>query len=82
MFEEYYGVSKVIWLDGVTGLDVTDMHIDGFMKFANRNTMITMKEDDLLDLGLSGKDVHTLYTASNINGKEYKKCICLLLKTK
>jgi agmatine deiminase len=30
MFETYYGVSKVIWLDGVTGLDVTDMHIDGF----------------------------------------------------
>ncbi len=82
MFEEYYGVSKVIWLDGVTGLDVTDMHIDGFMKFANPNTMITMKEDDLLDLGLSGKDVHTLYTASNINGKEYKKVYLPATKNK
>ncbi|WP_262498053.1 hypothetical protein [Chryseobacterium sp. MYb7] len=49
------------------------MHIDGFMKFSNPNTMITMKEDDLLDLGLSEKDVNTLYIATNVDGKEYKK---------
>lgn len=82
MFETYYGVSKVIWLDGVTGLDVTDMHIDGFMKFINHNTMLTMKEDDLLDLGLSEKDVNTLYTATNVNGKEYKKVYVPATKNK
>lgn len=73
MFKTYYGVSKVIWLDGVTGLDVTDMHIDGFMKFVNHNTMITMNENDLLELGLSDKDIKTLYAASNTDDKEYKK---------
>ncbi len=73
MFETYYGVSKVIWLDGVTGLDVTDMHIDGFMKFINSDTMITMNENDLSEMGLSDKDIETLYTASNVKGKEYKK---------
>ncbi|AZB02285.1 agmatine deiminase family protein [Chryseobacterium joostei] len=82
MFETYYGVSKVIWLDGVTGLDVTDMHIDGFMKFANHNTMITMNEDDLLELGLSDKDINTLYTASNVDGKEYKKVYLPATKNK
>ncbi|REC48049.1 agmatine deiminase family protein [Chryseobacterium pennipullorum] len=82
MFETYYGVSKVIWLDGVTGLDVTDMHIDGFMKFVNHNTMITMNEEDLLELGLSDKDVNTLYTASNANGKEYKKVYLPATKNK
>ncbi|CAI8724820.1 agmatine deiminase family protein [Chryseobacterium sp. IT-36CA2] len=82
MFETYYGVSKVIWLDGVTGLDVTDMHIDGFMKFINHNTMLIMKEDDLLDLGLSEKDVNTLYTATNVNGKEYKKVYVPATKNK
>lgn len=82
MFETYYGVSKVIWLDGVTGLDVTDMHIDGFMKFVDGRTMITMKEDDLLELGLSEKDVNTLYTASNVNGKEYKKVYLPATKNK
>lgn len=82
MFETYYGVSKVIWLEGVTGLDVTDMHIDGFMKFINHNTLLTMKDDDLLELGLSEKDVNTLYTATNVNGKEYKKVYVPATKNK
>lgn len=45
----------MIWLEGVTGLDITDMHIDGFMKFINSSTMLTMERDDLLDMGLSEK---------------------------
>lgn len=55
----------MIWLEGVTGLDITDMHIDGFMKFINSSTMLTMEKDDLLDMGLSEKDINTLYAASN-----------------
>ncbi|HAY3507218.1 TPA: agmatine/peptidylarginine deiminase [Elizabethkingia anophelis] len=72
-FKKYYGVSKVIWLEGVTGLDITDMHIDGFMKFINASTMLTMERDDLLDMGLSEKDVNTLYAATNAKGEQYKK---------
>ncbi|XJR89043.1 agmatine/peptidylarginine deiminase [Elizabethkingia anophelis] len=72
-FKKYYGVSKVIWLEGVTGLDITDMHIDGFMKFINSSTMLTMEKDDLLDMGLSEKDVNTLYAATNAKGGQYKK---------
>ncbi|HAY3536185.1 agmatine deiminase family protein [Elizabethkingia anophelis] len=72
-FKKYYGVSKVIWLEGVTGLDITDMHIDGFMKFINSSTMLTMERDDLLDMGLSEKDVNTLYAATNAKGEQYKK---------
>lgn len=72
-FKKYYGVSKVIWLEGVTGLDITDMHIDGFMKFINSSTMLTMERDDLLDMGLSEKDVNTLYAATNAKGGQYKK---------
>ncbi|SHE56568.1 agmatine/peptidylarginine deiminase [Chryseobacterium sp. OV279] len=82
MFEKYYGVSKVIWLDGVTGLDVTDMHIDGFMKFINHNTMITMDEDGLFEMGLTDKDINTLYAASNVDGKEYKKVYLPATKNK
>lgn len=81
-FKKYYGVSKVIWLDGVTGLDVTDMHIDGFMKFINHNTMLTMKEDDLLELGLSESDVEKLYSATNAEGREYKKVYIPATKNK
>jgi agmatine deiminase len=82
MFKKYYGVSKVIWLEGVVGLDVTDMHIDGFMKFVNHTTMITMNEEDLLELGLSKRDVNTLYSATNKNGKEYKKVFIPATKNK
>ncbi|PIF47423.1 agmatine deiminase [Chryseobacterium sp. 52] len=82
MFEKYYGVSKVIWLDGVTGLDVTDMHIDGFMKFINPTTMITMDEDGLFEMGLTDKDINTLYTATNAAGKEYKKVYLPATKNK
>lgn len=82
VFKTYYGVSKIIWLDGVTGLDVTDMHIDGFMKFIDSNTMITMHEDELLDMGLSDKDINTLYTATNIDGREYKKVYVPATKNK
>ena len=33
----YLGVTNFIWLDGAFGglLDITDMHIDGFVKFVN-----------------------------------------------
>lgn len=72
-FKKYYGVSKVIWLDGNTGLDVTDMHIDGFMKFVDHNTMLVMEEEDLLEMGVSEKDIKTLYSAQNADGQEYKK---------
>ena len=82
MFKKYYGVSKVIWLDGVTGLDVTDMHIDGFMKFINHTAMLTMKEEDLLELGLSENDVEKLYSATNKQGKEYKKVYIPATKNK
>lgn len=63
----------MIWLEGVTGLDITDMHIDGFMKFINSSTMLTMEKDDLLDMGLSEKDANTLYAATNAKGEQYKK---------
>lgn len=82
ILKKYYGVSKIIWLNGITGLDVTDMHIDGFMKFINHNTMLTMKEEDLLELGLSENDVEKLYSATNAEGKEYKKVYIPATKNK
>ena len=63
----------MIWLEGVTGLDITDMHIDGFMKFINSQTMLTMEKDDLLDMGLSERDINTLYAATNTKGEQYKR---------
>ncbi|MTK11909.1 MAG: agmatine deiminase family protein [Clostridiaceae bacterium] len=70
--KEYLGVTNFIWLDGVPGIDITDFHIDGFAKFYDESTIITMKEDDLAEWGLSDKDINTLMNAKNSIGKTYK----------
>ncbi|WP_273324820.1 agmatine deiminase family protein [Vallitalea guaymasensis] len=70
--KKYYGVNNFIWLDGVVGLDITDFHIDGFAKFYDKSTIITMKEEDLIEWALSDKDIDTLYEAKDSNKNPYK----------
>ncbi|MCM1988340.1 agmatine deiminase family protein [Oceanirhabdus seepicola] len=69
---EYYGVSNFIWLDGVAGIDITDFHIDGFAKFFDGYTIITLKEEDLIEWGVSDKDIEILMNAKNAEGKLYE----------
>lgn len=78
--KKYYGVKKVIWLDGVSGQDITDFHIDGFAKFYNDKTLITMKEDDLVEWGVSDRDIDRLFSAKNSSGKTYKPVYLPLTK--
>ncbi|WFD11796.1 agmatine deiminase family protein [Tepidibacter hydrothermalis] len=70
--ETYYGVSNVIWLDGVAGQDITDFHIDGFAKFYDKSTILTMNEQDLIEWGVSEKDINTLLEAKDVNGNPYE----------
>lgn len=68
------GVSKFIWLDGFTGTDdITDAHVDGFAKFVDDRTLVTMNNADLIYWGLSASDITKLYNASNISGTSYTK---------
>jgi agmatine deiminase len=71
LFTTYLGVTNFIWLEGKAGLEITDMHIDGFARFANAKTLITMNENDLLDWQVPQADIQTLYAAKNINGTPY-----------
>ncbi len=75
IYAQYLGVSKFIWLDGMVGdpYDVTDFHIDGFAKFLNSDTLVTMNFDDLTYWGASSSDISVLYEASNRNGTVYTK---------
>ena len=57
----YVGISNFIWLDGVYGSEITDMHIDGFMKFANDSTIVTFNSSDLQHWELTQHDINTLY---------------------
>lgn len=68
---KYYGVTHFIWLDGVVGLDITDFHIDGFAKFYDDATLITLDKQDLRDWGLNKRDINTLLSATNAEGKVY-----------
>jgi agmatine deiminase len=73
--EEYLttnmGIRKFIWLDGLYGSEITDMHIDGVMKFANDSTIVSMNNIDLLYWELSQSDIDILYSATDINNKPY-----------
>jgi agmatine deiminase len=69
---KYYGVTHFIWLKGLAGQEITDMHIDGFAKFANETTLLTMSEDDLLEWQVPENDIDLLYNAKNKEGKPYK----------
>ena len=75
IFQKYLGVKKIIWLDGKVNdkNDVTDCHIDGFVKFLNSETMITMNKNDLIYWGLSLQDIQILYEARNIQNIQYNK---------
>lgn len=63
IFSKYLGVKKFIWLEGKAGLDITDMHIDGFARFANPTTIITMDTEDLLYWQVPDRDINTLYAS-------------------
>ena len=69
----YLGITNFIWLDGAFGgtLDITDMHIDGFAKFVDTNTIVTMNNSDLIYWGISTQDISILNSATNVNGNPY-----------
>ncbi|WP_293310532.1 agmatine deiminase family protein [Pedobacter sp. UBA5917] len=72
IFTKYLGITKFIWLEGKAGLEITDMHIDGFARFANPSTIITMSEEDLDYWQVPRNDVNTLYAATTKNNSAYQ----------
>jgi len=78
--KKYYGVKQVIWLDGISGEDITDFHIDGFVKFLNRTTVVTMQDRDLEEWGLSDLDIERLHAIKNTSKVQYKRIYLPLTK--
>ncbi|SEH31628.1 agmatine deiminase family protein [Chryseobacterium culicis] len=72
IFTKNLGVTKFIWLNGKAGLDITDMHIDGFARFANPSTIITMSPDDLAYWQVPDNDIDKLYDATTKSGAAYQ----------
>jgi agmatine deiminase len=71
IFTKYLGVSNFIWLDGIAGLEITDQHIDGFARFGNHTTIVTMGQNDLLDYDVKQADIDKLYASKNKSGIAY-----------
>lgn len=71
IFKKYLGVANFIWLDGIAGLEITDQHIDGFARFGNSSTIVTMKENDLVNFDVQQSDIDKLYSAKNKDGVSY-----------
>ena len=69
--EQYIGATNIIWLDGVYGLELTDQHIDGFVKFADETTIVTMDSTDLIAWDVLPTDISALYAAVNSVGDSY-----------
>ncbi|MEW7278242.1 agmatine deiminase family protein [Aquimarina sp. 2201CG1-2-11] len=71
IFKKYLGVINFIWLDGQAGLEITDQHIDGFARFGNSNTIVTMKPSDLLEYDVLQSDIDKLFEAKDKSGNAY-----------
>ena len=71
---EYLGAKRFIWLQGVGGEDITDAHIDGFARFYDQNTIVTVPRDDFADLyeKIKMSDYKQLTTATNAAGQRYQ----------
>lgn len=74
-FSMYLGAEQIVWLDGQFGglEDITDQHIDGFVKFTGDNTMVTMSNPDLAYWYVSASDRDILDGAENVNGIPYMR---------
>jgi agmatine deiminase len=71
IFNKYLGATNFIWLDGKAGLEITDMHIDGFAHFGNKNTIVTMAKESLEEWQVPKEDIETLYSSKDKNGLAY-----------
>lgn len=71
---QYLGVTNFIWLEGVLDEDIIDAHIDGFARFYNDQTLLTVSEDDFYELfeNVKSQDYTTLTTAKNAKNEPYK----------
>lgn len=72
-FKEYLGATNVIWLEGSPDEDITDGHIDGLLRFADANTIVTMTKEDYYetyDYTPRG-DYKKVINAKNANGEKY-----------
>jgi agmatine deiminase len=73
LLKKYYGVTNIIWIDGLKNEDITDGHIDACVKFADGNKLVTLPHDDFMwYCSEKEKDWKTVINAKNAQGVPYE----------
>lgn len=75
IFKKYLGITRTIWLDGQAGLEITDQHIDGFVRFLDKHTIVTMNPSNLLEFGVKQSDIDKLFYAKDDIGAIYDNVV-------
>ena len=71
--KKYYGVTNIIWIEGLKNEDITDGHIDACVKFAEGNKLVTLPYDDFMwYCSETEKDWKTVTKAKNAEGVPYE----------
>ena len=71
--KKYYGVTNIIWIEGLKNADITDGHIDACVKFAEGNKLVTLPYDDFMwYCSETEKDWKTVKNAVNAKGEPYE----------
>ena len=71
--KKYFGVTNIIWIDGLKDEDITDGHIDACVKFAEGNKLVTLPYEDFMWYCTEKeKDWKTVTNAVNADGVPYE----------
>ena len=71
--KKYYGVTNIIWIEGLKNEDITDGHIDACVKFAEGNKLVTLPYDDFMwYCSETEKDWKTVTSTVNAEGVPYE----------
>lgn len=73
LLKKWLPIEKIIWLKGLKDVDITDMHIDGFFKFYDTHTIITLEDSALKEWGLNETDIATINTMTTVDNVPYKR---------
>ena len=80
--KKYYGVTNIIWIEGLKNEDITDGHIDACVKFAEGNKLVTLPYDDFMwYCSETEEDWEIVSDAVNAEGVPYEKVEIPLTET-
>lgn len=80
--KKYYGVTNIIWIEGLKNQDITDGHIDACVKFAPGNKLVTLPYENFMwYCSEEENDWEIVSNAVNADGIPYERVEIPLTET-